>query len=203
MNEEERILKINLFTMKSIIYILLIALNCHVALGQSVKDFTVTNAVTEEAVSLSDFSDKNGIVILFTSNICPYSVYYEGRVTQLAADYSAKGIQFLLVNSHIEGKESIEEMANKISTWGLDVPYLADKDQKLLQQFGARKSPEVFLLKNNDSGFSIFYKGAIDNNPQVASDVKEPYLKMNIEALLNGGSSKSGSRPIGCSVKKL
>ena len=189
--------------MKSIIPIILFLISCKVGIAQPVKNFTLTDAVTKEEVSLSNFSDKKGVVVLFTSNVCPYSVYYEGRVTQLAADYSSQGIQFLLINSHLEDKESIDEMANKISTWGLDVPYLADKEQKLLSQFGARKSPEAFLLKKGDSGFTIFYKGAIDNNPQVASDVKEPYLKMNIDALINGGSPKTGSRPIGCSVKKM
>ncbi|MEL7003713.1 MAG: redoxin domain-containing protein [Bacteroidota bacterium] len=189
--------------MKSFIYLVLIVLSIQVGFSQSVKNFTLTNAVTNQEVSLSDFSDKKAIAIVFTSNICPYSVYYEGRITQLVSEYSSQGIQFLLINSHLEGKESVEEMANKISTWGMDVPYLADKDQKVLNQFGARKSPEAYLLRKGGNGFSVFYKGAIDNNPQVANDVKQPYLKMNIEALLNGGSPTKGSRPIGCSIKKL
>ena len=92
-------------------------------------------------------------------------------------------------------------MANKISTWGIDVPYLADKEQTVKASFGARKSPEVFLLKNNGGKFSIYYKGAIDNNPQVASDVKEQYLKQNIESLLKETSPVSGSRPTGCIIK--
>lgn len=189
--------------MRPFIYIIFIFLTYNLGIAQAVENFTLTDAVTKEGVSLTDFNDKNGVVIIFTSNVCPYSVYYEGRVTQLMADYSSKGIQFLLVNSHLEDKESIDEMANKISTWGLGAPYLADKEQKLLRQFGARKSPEVFLLKKDGNGFSVFYKGAIDNNPQVASDVKQPYLKTNIESLLNGGSSSRGSRPIGCSVRKI
>lgn len=188
--------------MKSIIYTVLFFLSVEISTAQSVKNFTLTDAVTKKKVSLTDFSDKKGVVILFTSNICPYSVYYEGRITQLAADYSSRDIQFLMINSHTEDKESVDEMANKITTWGLDAPYLADKDQNVLNMFEARKSPEVFLLKKGGNGFSIFYQGAIDNNPQVANDVKEPYLKMNLDALLNGESPTKGSRPIGCSVKK-
>lgn len=166
-----------------------------------VKDFKLTNVQNGSETSLSNFGDSKAVAVIFTSNICPYAVYYEGRITQLVSDYKSKGIQFVLINSHKEDKESNEEMANKISTWGLDVPYLADKEQTAKAAFGARKSPEVFLLKNNGGKFSVFYKGAIDNNPQVASDVKEPYLKQNIEALLNGKSPKTGGRPIGCIIK--
>ncbi|MEM7108591.1 MAG: redoxin family protein [Bacteroidota bacterium] len=179
---------------------LLFTLSTCIAYSQ-VKDFRLANVQDGNEVSLSQFSGSKAVAVIFTSNVCPYAVYYEGRITQLVADYKAKGIQFILVNSHREAKESKEEMTNKLSTWGLDIPYLSDKDQKVKSAFGARKSPEVFLLKNNNGKFSVFYKGAIDNNPQVASDVKEQYLKENIESLLNNASPSSGGRPIGCVIK--
>lgn len=187
--------------MRNIILISLIVSVTTFAMGQKIDNFTLTDVKTNKQVSLSDYKSSKGIVVVFTSNVCPYSVYYEGRITQLIAEFKSKGIQFLLINSHTEAKESEAEMANKISAWGLNIPYLADKDQKALTLFGARKSPEVFLLKNNGS-FSVFYSGAIDNNPQVASDVKEQYLKENINLLLQGKPAKPGGRPIGCMVKK-
>lgn len=180
--------------------ILLLIFAGHVT-AQKVNDFTLKDVKSGKQVSLADFKSAKGIVVIFTSNVCPYSVYYEGRITQLIAQYKKKGIQFLLVNSHIEPKESEDEMANKIGAWGLDIPYLADKNQKAMNAFGARKSPEVFLIKNNGD-FSIFYQGAIDNNPQVATDVKEQYLKDNIEALLKDKSALPGGKPMGCMVKK-
>ncbi|MEM9859026.1 MAG: redoxin domain-containing protein [Bacteroidota bacterium] len=185
--------------MRSTLFIVLYTIS--IAVFGQVKDFQLKDVQNDKEVSLSQFSESKGVAVIFTSNICPYAVYYEGRITQLVADYKAKGIQFILINSHGEAKESPEEMANKVSTWGLDIPYLSDKDQKVKNAFGARKSPEVFLLKNNGGKFSVFYKGAIDNNPQVASDVKEPYLKQNIEALLTNASPSAGGRPIGCIIK--
>ncbi|UII34854.1 redoxin domain-containing protein [Fulvivirga ulvae] len=187
--------------MKNLILAGLIALTATSVLGQKIDNFTLTDVKTKKQVSLADFKSSKGVAVIFTSNICPYSVYYEGRITQLISEFKSKGIQFVLINSHTEAKESEAEMANKISAWGLDVPYLADKDQKVLSQFGARKSPEVYLLKNNGS-FSVFYNGAIDNNPQVATDVKEQHLKENINMLLQGKPAKPGGRPIGCMVKK-
>lgn len=169
--------------------------------GQNITNFEAINVQNNKSISLNDLGNKGGVVIIFTSNVCPYSVYYEGRITQLVSDYSDK-VSFVLINSHKDPKETEEQMKNKISTWGLNVPYLSDKDGKIMQMFGARKSPEAFILKKNGSGFKVFYKGAIDNNPQVASDVKEQYLKNNIENLIQGKSSTStNARPIGCMIK--
>ncbi len=169
--------------------------------SQNIADFTLTDAKSKSEVSLKNFTNKKGVVVIFTSNVCPYSVYYEGRITQLIADFP-DDIQFLLVNSFTDDKETMDQMRNKIAAWGVTVPYLVDKDGSVKKAFGARKSPEVFLLKNNGGKFSVFYKGAIDNNPQVATDVKERYLKNNIENLINGRSATNlGTRPIGCMIK--
>lgn len=185
--------------MKNVI-ILLLMLSTSV-FGQNISNFEAVNVQNNKSMSLNDLNSKDGIVVIFTSNVCPYSVYYEGRITQLVSDYSDK-VSFVLINSHKDDKESVDQMKNKISTWGLNVPYLSDKDGKIMQMFGARKSPETFILKKNGSGYKVFYKGAIDNNPQVASDVKEQYLKNNIENLIQGKSATStNARPIGCMIK--
>ncbi|HNP18303.1 MAG TPA: redoxin domain-containing protein [Fulvivirga sp.] len=182
----------------SSLIVLLVSSSLH---SQNIADFTLTDAKSKSEVSLNNFNNKKGVAVIFTSNVCPYSVYYEGRITQLVADYP-DDIQFLLVNSFTDDKETVDQMRSKIVAWGINAPYLADKDGGVKKAFGARKSPEVFLLKNNGGKFSIFYKGAIDNNPQVATDVKERYLKNNIENLLNGRSATNlGTRPIGCMIK--
>lgn len=169
--------------------------------AQHVSDFTLEDANTQKAISLSDYQDHKAVVIIFTSNVCPYAVYYEGRITQLINEFEGKGVQFVLINSHTEDKESSEQMTNKIKTWGLKTPYLADKNQVALKKLGARKSPEAFVLKPTSNGFEVFYNGAIDNNPQVASDVKSRYLKVNINNLLEGKPATAGGRPIGCMIR--
>ena len=171
------------------------------AMAQSISDFKLEDANSSSVISLSDYKSKKAIVVIFTSNVCPYAVYYEGRITQLINDFNDRGVQFILINSHTEDKESKEQMKNKIKTWGLQVPYLADKDQDVMKKFGARKSPEAFVLKPSGESFEVFYNGAIDNNPQVASDVKNRYLKDNINHLLSGRGSAAGGRPIGCMIR--
>lgn len=186
--------------MKTVIIILL-SFTTFWASAQKVSNFTLEDANSSKSVSLEDYKGKKAVVVIFTSNVCPYAVYYEGRITQLISEFDDKGVQFLLINSHTEDKESKEQMTNKIKTWGLQVPYLIDKDQKALKQMGARKSPEAFILKPDGNSFEIFYNGAIDNNPQVASDVKSRFLKDNINNLLSGKPATSGGRPIGCMIR--
>ncbi|MDZ7647240.1 MAG: hypothetical protein U5K54_08685 [Cytophagales bacterium] len=57
----------------------------------------------------------------------------------------------------------------------LPIPYLADKDQKVMETFGARKSPEVFLLSTVTGKVTVVYNGAIDDNPQTANDVRQTF----------------------------
>lgn len=171
-----------------------------------VKDFTLLNTVDNQQVSLSDFSDKKGVVVIFTSNYCPYSKLYEDRIEGLASEYSNKGIQFLLINPNnpqSSKDDSIEEMAKKARERGYKFPYLADKEQKVAKMFGASKTPEAFVLKSSSNQFNIIYRGKIDNNPQVASDVSSFYLKDAIEAILNNKEvATTSERPTGCMIKR-
>ncbi len=82
----------------------------------------------------------------------------------------------------------------------LGVPYLADKEQKAMENFGARKSPEVFLLSPQ---LNIVYSGAIDDNPQVATDTKQNYLKDAIDKFLAGQKIEvANNRVLGCTIKR-
>ena len=68
--------------------------------------------------------------------------------------------------------------------------------------FGAKKTPEAYLLKPNGQKFSVVYKGAIDDNPQNPSDIGEAFLKNAIEIVIKGESiNHMKSRPVGCMIK--
>ena len=161
---------------------------CLVSLGA----FCQQNVVTGQPVALEDFKGAKNIVVIFTSNVCAYDAYYADRIKSLITKYSAN-VQFVLVNSCLEPEESAEKMKAKYDLWAFNIPYLADKDQTLMSRFGARKSPEVFVL---DRDFKVVYSGAIDDNPQLANGVKENYLKK----VLDGGSV-ANTRAVGCSIR--
>lgn len=168
------------------------------AFGQTIENLTLTNAYTNEAISLNQYTTP--IVVVFTSNECPFDNYYKTRIKEMIATYEGK-VQFLLINSNLDSQDSPEKMA--IHNTDLGIPYLADKEQKAMEAFGARKSPEAFLLKSTGDKFTIQYSGAIDDNPQVATDVKQAYLKEAIEKVLNNKPIEvANNRAAGCTIRR-
>jgi peroxiredoxin len=168
--------------------------------AQEIKDFSLTNVKDGKSVSLSNYSSASGVVVVFTSQECPYDNYYKDRLKELVTAYSGK-VQFLLVNSNQEPQESPEQMA--IHYTDLEVPYLADKGQTAMETFGAHKSPEVFLLSTTNGKFTVVYSGAIDDNPQVAKDVKQTFLKDALNKVLTGQKiDPPTQRAVGCSIRR-
>ena len=167
----------------------------------AIQNFTLVNVADSKMVSLDSYPTCSGLVVLFTGNNCPYDAYYTARVKSLIAAYQGK-IQFMLINSYVEPEESIEKMKEKYNAWGLSVPYLADKDQLVMESLGAKKSPEAFLLKNTGGKYSLAYAGALDDNPQVEKDAKQNYLKNAIDKLLAGQSPDVSVRAAGCTIRR-
>lgn len=172
------------------------------AIAQQVSDFSLTNVVNGKAVSLETYPSCSGVAIIFTTNACPYDEYYRGRIAKLSNDYADK-VPVLLVNSSNDPVESSENMTRKAQQLGLSIPYLSDKDQSLMTQLGATKSPQVFLLKNESGKFRVVYRGAIDDNAQVEADVRHAYLRDAIDIMLtNQKIATAEVRPVGCTIKK-
>jgi peroxiredoxin len=169
---------------------------------RTVDDFTLTNVINGKPVSLSTYPSCSGVVIVFTSNVCPYDEYYRSRIQKLVRDYPDK-VPVLLVNSLIDPAESAEQMTKKAQQSGISVPYLADKDQTLMQKLGANKTPQAFLLKNSGGKFTLVYSGALDDNAQVEGDVHHSYLRDAIDIMLTNQSIATAEvRPVGCTIRK-
>jgi len=170
--------------------------------SQQVADFSLTDVITGSTVSLETYPTCSGLVIIFTSNTCAYDEHYRSRIASLSKAYSDK-VPVLLVNSNVEALESADNMVRKSQQLGLTIPYLADKDQTLMQRLGASKTPSAFLLKNSGGNFSVVYKGAIDDNPQVSGDVRQAYLKDAIDIMLaNQKIETTEVRPVGCAIRR-
>src|SRR5690606_30010992 len=164
---------------------LLLCLSWSVSAPAQVLDgFSLTNVMNNETVSLERYPSCQGIVLIFTSNNCPYDEYYRQRIARLAETYQDR-VPLLLVNSQVGAAESVEKMVAKGKALKLKVPYLADKDQVLMNKLNARKTPEAVLLKNQNGRFSVVYRGAIDDNAQVEGDVRHHYLRDAIDIMLD------------------
>ena len=185
--------------MKNILTLVL-AFFCTTLFAQEVKNFKLVNVVNNQEVSLETYPSCEGMVIIFTSNNCPYDDYYRNRITKLAQTYHDR-VPVLLVNSQPD--ESKDAMASKAKQNNFSVPYLADKDQSLMTNLDAKKTPEVFLLKNDGGKFSVVYRGAFDDNAQVEADVRRRHLQDAIDIMLSNQKIATPEvRPVGCNLKK-
>lgn len=170
--------------------------------AQQVKDFSLVNVADGKTVSLNQFKQHQLVVVVFTGNDCPYMEYYRDRLALLSAAWP-ETVQFLFINSHPEPSEGTSAMKTKYSQWGIGAPYLADKGQVVMDMLEAQKSPEVFLLKKGNGLYTVVYRGAIDDNPQVAGDVNHNYLKEAIDSMIAGKNpGLAKTRPIGCTIRK-
>jgi len=187
--------------MKKLVVLILTCVSTH-AFTQQIQNFSLTNVVDGKTISLNDYGSYPGVIIIFTVNECAFDDYYIDRLKVLVQQYQGK-MPFLLVNADADDAESAENMIKRSEKMGITVPYLADKNQTLMQALNAHKSTEVFLAKNSGGKFSVVYKGAIDDNPQVAADVRQYYLKDAIDKLLTGQTiSMPEIRPVGCNIRR-
>jgi peroxiredoxin len=186
--------------MKTLVIIFLSLIST--TLAAQVSNFTLTNVVNGKAISLDTYPSCAGILIVFTTNACPYDEYYRTRIKRISNDYQDK-VPVLLINSSADATESAESMTKKAQQLGITIPYLSDKDQAVMQSLGATKSPQAFLLKNVGGKFSIVYSGAIDDNAQVEKDVHQSYLKDAIDIMLTNQKIETAEvRPVGCVLRK-
>ncbi|MBL7852482.1 MAG: redoxin domain-containing protein [Cyclobacteriaceae bacterium] len=167
---------------------------------QVVPNFQLPDVVSGQTVSLAQQAGKP-VVVIFTSNDCPYDNYYSTRIATLVGQYGDR-VVFLFINSHLDPQESEESMKKQASGWGFNPRYLSDKSQVAMEALGARRSPEVFLLKPANGQFSVFYSGAIDDNPQEAAAVTSPYLRDALENMLSGKPAMTPVRAAGCSIRR-
>jgi hypothetical protein len=161
--------------------------------------------------SLVDLAGENGTLVIFSCNTCPFVVGregksdgWEGRYNPLAAFARSNGVSTILVNSNEakrKGDDSIEEMKLHAVEAGYAMPYMMDNGHKLADAFGARTTPHVYLF---DSEFRLIYRGAIDDNVNSASEVKERYVEDAITRQVAGKKIKPEiTKAVGCSIKRV
>lgn len=174
------------------------------AFGQRVEDFALTDVLSGRTFSLSDHGDSKAVVLVFTSLNCPFSKLYEERVVQLHTDFGNEDMVIAMVNPHLglEEGENVAEAKSRSAEKGIRFPILNDNTQAVSRQFGVTKLPEVVVLTPSPTGWSIAYRGAIDNNPQVAENANMKYLENALAAIQNRRNpSPTSTRPVGCNLK--
>ena len=169
-----------------------------VELDAIVKDFTLKNADGSPHTLYKLSEEKPATVILFFATQCPIATDYVERIVTLVKAYDEKKVQFIGINSNKQ--ETIAEILEYSKKHGFKFPILKDPENKIADYFGARRTPEVFLL---DTERVLRYAGAIDNSP------KEPtknYLRDALDLVIGGKEipkTSKKTRAIGCTIKRV
>lgn len=172
--------------------------------GDNIKDFSLQN-IDGKNVSLADYKDSKGFIITFTCNHCPYAMAYEDRILALNKKYAKAGYPVIAINPNDAiqyPEDNLEAMQVRAKEKKFNFPYLYDESQNIAKQFGATKTPHVFIVQKEGDKLVVKYIGAIDDNWEKAADVKEKYAESAIDALLAGKPVVTTStKAIGCSIK--
>jgi peroxiredoxin len=166
------------------------------AIGSTVADFKLPDASGHEQ-KLSALKGEKGTVLICISTQCPVVRDYMERISKLAVDYKARGINVIGINAN--ATETTDDIKAHVAANNLTFPVLRDKSNKVADQLGAERTPEVFFLDANNK---LVYHGRIDNHRNITL-VNANDLRDAIDATLAGKPViKAEASAFGCSIKR-
>jgi peroxiredoxin len=172
--------------------------------GDKAMGFELKN-VDGRSVSLDDYAEAKGFIVIFTCNTCPYAVAYEDRIIDLDNTYRPMGMPVIAVNPNdpsISPGDSYDKMIERAKEKNFTFPYLFDETQEIFKAYGATRTPHVYLLEKDGSDLIVKYVGTIDDNYKDASQVQKTYLADAVDAVLQGQDpDPSLTKAIGCTIK--
>lgn len=174
------------------------------AVGDMARDFKL-KSIDGKMVSLSDYPKSKGFIVVFTCNHCPFSQAYEQRIINLHKKYNLKGFPVIAINPNDKTREpedSYENMQKRAKEKKYPFVYLYDETQEIAKTYGALRTPHLFILLKTKEGNRIEYIGAVDDNFEEPTQVKEKYAENALNALLDGKPvTKTSTKAIGCGIK--
>src|SRR3954465_5332931 len=167
-----------------------------VAIGAVVPDFKLPDADGNEH-TLASLKGKSGTVLIFIATRCPVSNGYNERMAKVAADYRAKGVNVVGINSN--STEPASEVKQHAAEKGLAFTILKDAGNQIADRFDAQVTPEAYLL---DAAGKLVYHGRIDNSRN-GDSITSTDLRDAIEAVVAGKAvEKPEVKGFGCTIKR-
>jgi peroxiredoxin len=168
-------------------------------LGATAPAFVLPD-VTGNPVPLRD-NDSEATVVIFTCNPCPWALGWHERLQRVIRDYANKGVRVLQINANdpaASPKDSLEDSRRRVDTGQFAGPYLIDEGQQVARAWGARHTPDVFVL--NADGI-VAYHGAPDADVDEET-LEAGWLRAALDAVLAGTTPDPASTTaVGCTIK--
>ncbi len=159
--------------------------------------------ISGKKISMQDAAKKNGLLVMFSCNTCPYVVKNEQRTTSMAVFAAKNNVGVILINSNEAQRgddDSFEAMKTYAKGLNYNWPYVIDENSVVADAFDAKRTPEVFLF-NKD--MTLVYHGAIDDSPADEMSVTRQHLREAILEMVAGKEvGVKESKSIGCTIKR-
>lgn len=173
------------------------------ALGTTAPEFQLPDAVSGKTISLANFADKQGLLVIFMCCHCPFVKHVEQELAKLGLDYGDKNLGIVAISSNDADKypddapPKLKEMAE---TLGFNFPVCYDATQEVAKAYTAACTPDFFLF---DSKYKLVYRGQLDDSrPSLEIPVTGVDLRAAIDTLLAGKALSPDQKPsIGCNIK--
>ncbi|MFY7734299.1 MAG: thioredoxin family protein [Bacteroidia bacterium] len=170
---------------------------------QLVNDFSLMN-VDGNKVSLANYKDAKGFIIVFTCNHCPFAKLYPPRLNELNNKYKPLGVPLIAISSTdtmMYEEDTYPNMVTKAKEEQFNFPYLFDEMQEVAKNFKAQKTPHAFVIWKENNNWVVKYNGAIDDNGMEPKQVSQQYVANAVNALLNGKPILTKeTKSIGCQI---
>ncbi len=154
--------------------------------------------VDDRKHSLDDLSRFSVVIVVFTCNSCPYAVDVENRLVALHKQYGERGVGLVAINVNTVEEDRLPAMKDKAMEKGFEFPYLFDESQQIARDYGAKYTPEFFVL---DRQRNIVYMGSLDDSPD-GKKITTSYVEAAVQASLEGTKPEvTETVPIGCRVR--
>ncbi len=154
-------------------------------------------------VSIDDFKDAGGLLVMFICNHCPFVQHIRSGLAQFGKDYKERGLAVVAINSNDAKhypEDSPAKMAEEIRKTGYTFPYLYDETQEVAKAYRAACTPDFFLY---DRSRSLVYRGQFDDSrPENRIPVTGLDMRKAADLVLRGEPVPADQRAsVGCNIK--
>ena len=169
--------------------------------GKKIINFNLVN-VDNKIISLDDILGKNGTLIMFICNHCPYVKAVIEKIVYTSKElkkYNINSIAIMPNDTKNYPDDNFENMQKFSKKFKFDFPYLLDETQEVSKLYGAVCTPDFFGYNNNGE---LQYRGRIAEmkNLQFQNETND-LLNAMIEISKTSKGPKKQFASAGCSIK--
>jgi len=153
--------------------------------------------------TLEELRGKNGLLVMFICNHCPYVKAVLGRILRDAEELKRYGVHSVAIMSNDPAdypEDSFDNMQRVARERAFPFPYLYDESQEVAKAYGAVCTPDFFGYNGN---LALQYRGRIDasgKEPAPPTARRDLFEAMKLVAQTGKGPSEQVAS-IGCSIK--